>query len=97
MHPLRRFIHKKGLSIQEFVDQYKIGLSRTYIVMICCGSANFAKGTAEKVSKATGIPAEILMFPELDPGYVQYKKEQKKARDAKDCNSLKKQQVTHKK
>lgn len=85
MHPLRRFIHSKKLTIQEFIDQYKIGLSRSFVVMVCCGTANLAKGTAEKISRATGIPPEVLMFPELDR---LYKKEQEKAKGAKGCKRL---------
>ena len=91
MHPLKRFIHKKKLTIQEFIDQYEIGLSRSFVTMVCLGSANLAKGTAEKISKATGIPAEKLMFPELDKTYARCKKEQEKAKDANVCNSLQNQ------
>lgn len=89
MHPLRRFIKKQGLTIQEFVDQYKIGLSRSFVVMVCCGTANLAKGTAEKISRATGIPPEVLMFPELDKEFARHKKEkeQKKAKGANVCKA----------
>ncbi len=90
MHPLRRFVHSKKLTIQEFIDQYQIGLSRSFLVMVCCGTANLAKGTAEKISRATGIPPEVLMFPELDKEFARHKKEkeQEKAKGAKGCKRL---------
>lgn len=93
MHPLRRFIRNRGLTIQEFIDMYRIGLSRSFVTMVCCGTANLAKGTAEKISRATGIPAHVLMFPELDQRYARYKKEkeQNKAKGANVCNPLQNQ------
>ncbi len=93
MHPLKRFIQKEKLSIQGFIDKYQIGLSRSFVVMVCLGKANLAKGTAEKISQKTGIPAEVLMFPELDKQYARYKKEkeQEKAKDANVCKSLQSQ------
>lgn len=88
MHPLRRFIKKEKLTIREFIDKYNIGLSRSFVTMVCCGTANLAKGTAERISKATGIPAAMLMFPELDK---KYKKEQGKTKGSSVCKSLQSQ------
>lgn len=93
MHPLKRFITQRKLTIQEFIDRYQVGLSRSFVTMVCLGTANLAKGTAEKISRATGIPAHMLMFPELDKRYARYKKEkeQSKAKGANVCNPLQNQ------
>lgn len=95
MHPLRRFMKKEKLSVKQFIAKYNIGLSRSFVTMVSLGSANLAKGTAEKISKATGIPAEFLMFPELEKKYARCKKEQENTRDANICKCLQNQQVAN--
>lgn len=95
MHPLRRFLNEEGLSVKEFIAKYNIGLSRSFVTMVSLGSANLAKGTAVKIANATGIPAELLMFPELEKKCARYKKEQghDKANDAHACKCVQNQQV----
>ena len=70
MHPLQRFIMGHDMSIQEFIDRYKPGLSRSFISDVCHGKRNLSKNSALKISQATGIPAEVLIFPEAAHKYT---------------------------
>lgn len=69
MHPLKKFIRSKDISVAEFIDRYRLEFSRSFIQGILDGYANLGKASAQKLSQATGIPKEVLMFPEDYPDY----------------------------
>ena len=96
MHPLHKFILERDLSFQEFIDRFKPGLSRSFLSDVCHGKRNLSKGSAVKISQITGIPAEILIFPEAAHKYANVMKEHCKTKDAIVCKHMQTQYVTDK-
>ena len=64
MHPLKKLMKKHNLKITEFVREYKIGYTTEFISYVIRGERNLRKKSALDISHATGIPVEVLMFPE---------------------------------
>ena len=64
MHPLKKLMLKHNLKITEFVREYKLNYTPEFINYVVKGQRNLSKATAKELSRATGIPAEVLMFPE---------------------------------
>lgn len=64
MHPLKKLIVKHKLKITEFVREYNLDYTPEYINYLIKGQRNPSKKAAKTISQATGIPAEVLMFPE---------------------------------
>jgi len=63
-HPLRKYLDANGWSVATFLERKRLSFSRSFIQSVLSGVANFRKASAEKISEATGIPKEVLMFPE---------------------------------
>lgn len=64
MHPLKRFIDSKDLSIRQFLEDYHLDFSQTFMRDVMNGVRNLSKPSVRILSQATGIPEEELMFPE---------------------------------
>ena len=64
MHPLKKLMVKHNLKITEFVREYNIDYTPEYINYLIKGQRDPSKKAAKNLSRATGIPAEVLMFPE---------------------------------
>lgn len=55
---------KHNLKITEFVREYNLDYTPEFINYLVKGQRNLSKAAAKNISRATGIPAEVLMFPE---------------------------------
>ena len=64
MHPLKKLMVKHKLKLSEFVREYEIGYTPEFINYVTKGQRNLSKRSAKDISRATGIPVEVLMFPE---------------------------------
>ena len=96
MHPLYKFILERDLSFQGFIDEFKPGLSRSFLYEVCHGKRNLSKVSALKISEVTKIPAEVLIFPEAAHKYASVTKEHCKTKDAIVCKHMQTQYVTDK-
>lgn len=65
MHPLKVYLLSNDLSIRQFLDKYKLKFSPAFISEVINGNKNLSKPSVEILFNATGIPKEVLMFPEL--------------------------------
>lgn len=69
-HPLKKYLEKHGWSVAMFLERKRLCYSKSFIHNVLSGVANLRKASAEKISTATGIPKEVLMFPDDYPNYT---------------------------
>ncbi len=79
-HPLRKYLDERNWSVAEFIERKKLNLSQPFVQNLIEGICNPSKASAEKLSEATGIPKEVIMFPESHSNFIpKSKKRQQKS------------------